>query len=123
MADSATQKFQVPPEMRAFAEQSFEQARKAFDCFFWATERAVSTLEGHAVAARAGATDIQQQAVGYTERNIAASFDFVQKLLRARDPEEVFRLHADHVNAQIKSLAEQARELGRTATAGHGKSN
>ena len=43
MADSTMPNFPVPPEMRAFAEQSFDQARKAFDSFFSATQRAISS--------------------------------------------------------------------------------
>ena len=109
--------------MRSFAEQSFAQARQAFDSFFSATQRAVSSFEGHAAAAQAGARDIQQKAVGYAERNIAASFDFAHKLLQARDAEEVIRLHAEHMKARITSLTEQARELGRTATMNQGKSS
>ena len=122
MADQANPKFQVPPEMRNFAEQSFEQARKAFESFFSVSQRAVSTFEDQVVAAHAGAKDVQQRAVTYTQRNIAASFDFAQKLLQAKNPEEVIRLHAEHVQAQIESLTEQAREIGRTATLTPGKS-
>jgi phasin len=109
-------KFEVPSQVRAVAEQSFEQARKAFDSLFAATQRAVATFEGQAAAAQAAAQDVQHKAVGYTERNIAASFGLAQKLLRAKDPEEAMRLHADHLKAKIETLTEQARELGRTAT-------
>ena len=107
--------------MRSFAEQSFEQARKAFDSFFSATQRAMSSFEGQAAAAQAGAKDIQHKAVSYAERNIAASFEFAHRLLQASTPDEVVRLHAEHVKAQIENLSEQARELGRTATLNHGK--
>ena len=106
MVESMMPKFPLPPDMRVFAEQSVEQARKAFDAFFSATQRAVSTLEGQAAAAQAGAKDIQQKAVSYTERNIAASFEFAQKLLGATTPEELVRLHADHVKSQIATLTE-----------------
>ncbi len=116
MADQANPKFQVPPEIQNFAEQSFDQARKAFESFFSVSQRAVSNFENQAAAAHAGAKDVQQRAVTYTQRNIAASFDFAQKLLQAKNPEEVIRLHAEHVQAQIESLTEQAREIGRTAT-------
>lgn len=121
MAESSAPKFEVPSEMRSFAEQSFEQARKAFDSFFSATQRAMSSFEGQAAAAQAGAKDIQHKAVSYAERNIAASFEFAHRLLQASTPDEVVRLHAEHVKAQIESLSEQARELGRTATLNHGK--
>jgi phasin len=116
MADQRTPNFQIPPEMRSLAEQSVAQARKAFDGFMTAAQSAVSTLEGQAAAAQAGAKDMQQKAVAFAEHNVAASFDFAQKLLKAKDAEEVMKLQADYVKAQMQALGEQARELGQSAT-------
>lgn len=115
MADSPTTKFEVPAEMRAAAEQSVEQARKAFDGFFSATQQAVSNVKDHADTAQAGAKNVQQKAVGFAERNVAASFDYAHKLLQAKSPDEVMRLHMEHVKAQMETLSEQARDLGRIA--------
>ena len=115
MANAQVNQFQVPPEMRAMAERSVEEAKKAFDGFIDATRQAVSTLEGQAVAAQAGAKDMTQKAVSFAERNVDASFDFAQKLVKAKDPQEVVRLHADYVKAQMQALSDQARELSQTA--------
>ena len=117
LAETSIPNFQVPSEMRACAEQSVEQARKAFDSFFAAIQLAASSVEDYAAAAQAGAKEVQRKAVGDVERNIATSFEFAQKLLNAKDPQEVMRLHSDHMRSQIAALTEQARELGRTATA------
>ena len=38
-------KFEVPAEMRAFAEKSVEQAKQAFDSFISAAQHAVNTAE------------------------------------------------------------------------------
>ena len=116
MADHGMPNFQIPPEMRSFAEQSVAQARKAFDGFMTAAQSAVSTLEGQAAAAQAGAKDVQRKAVAFAEHNVAASFEFAQKLLKAKDGEEVMKLHADYVKTQMQALGEQARELGQSAT-------
>ena len=107
-----------PPEMRAFAEQSVQQARKAFDELMAVTHRTVSAFEGQTGSAQFGFLGVQQKVVAFSERNIAASFDFAQKLLHAKDGEEVMRLHAEYVKAQIQALTEQARELAQSATAG-----
>ena len=115
MADLSKQNFQVPPEMRAFAEQSVEQARKAFDSVMTAAQSAASAIEGQTVAAQAGAKDVQRKAVAFAERNVDASFDFARKLLAAKDGEEVLNLHAEYVKACMQALSEQARELGQTA--------
>ena len=110
MADQTINDF-VPPEMRKFAEQSVTQAKKAFDDLMTATQRAVSTFEGHASAAQTTAVEFQRKVVGYSERNVSASLEFAQNLLQARDPEALMKLHADYVKAQMQALTEQARDL------------
>ena len=56
--------------------------------------------------------------LGYVcaERNVANSFDFAQKIVRAKDVQEVMRLQTEFVKAQMEALSEQARELGTAAT-------
>ena len=113
MATQPMQHFEIPPDMRKFAEQSVEQARKAFDGFISAAHQAVNDFEGRAKAAQAGAKDVGGQAMAFAERNVAASFDFAQKLVRAKDVEEIMRLQGEYVKAQMQALNDQAQELGR----------
>jgi phasin len=107
--------FEVPAEMRKFAEQSVEQARQAFDRFISAAHEAVTDLEGRAQAARSGALDVGGRAMSFAERNMAASFEFAQKLVQAKDVEEVVRLQTDYVRAQIQALNEQTKDLADAA--------
>jgi phasin len=109
---AATERFEIPSEMRALAEKSVEQARKAFDSFITAAQRAVTTLGGQAETARRGAKDVTEKAVSFAEQNISTSFDFAQKLVQARDVEEVLKLQADYIKTQMQVLADQAKELG-----------
>ena len=108
--------FEVPREMRNLAEQSVEQARKAFDSFIAAAQKAASNIEGQTSAAQASAQDMRQKAMEFAEQNVATSFDFAQKLVRAKDIEEVTKLQAEFVQRQMSALTEQAQELGNTAT-------
>jgi phasin len=101
----------LPPEMRAFAEQGVQNAQKAFDQFMTATQRAVSAFEGQATSAHSSARGLNHKVLDFSQRNIAASFDFAQKLLHARNGEELVRLHAEFVKAQIEALTGQAQEL------------
>jgi phasin len=107
--------FTVPPEMRALAEKSVEQARKAFDGFVNVAEQAASGFEHRAKAARVGAHDVAQKAMSFAEQNVANSFDLAQKLVAAKDIKEVVQLHADYVRKQMTVLSEQARELSQSA--------
>jgi phasin len=105
-------RFEIPSEIRTFAEKSVEQARQAFDGFISAAHHAVSAFEGQAETARKGAKDVTQKAMGFAEQNIANSFDLAQRLVRAKDMQEVLKLQADFVKNQMQVLTEQARELG-----------
>jgi phasin len=116
MAKDPMAAFEIPPEMRKFAEQSVTQARQAFDGFMAAANSAVSDMEGRANMARAGAKDVSEKALTFAQRNIAATFEHAQKLVRAKDAEEIVRLQAEYVKAQAQALNEQAKELGQVAT-------
>jgi len=116
MAKEATGNFEIPRDMRTFAEQSVEQARKAFDGFMTAAQKAASSLEGQASAAQTGAKDMRQKAMAFAEQNVATSFEFAQRLVHAKDIEELTRLQTEFVQRQMAALAEQAQELGQTAT-------
>src|SRR5512133_2642095 len=116
MAKEAMGNFEIPRDMRAFAEQSVEQARQAFDTFMTAAQKAASNLEGQTSAVQTSAKDVRQKAMTFAEKNVAVSFEFAQKLLHAKDIEEVTRLQTEFVQRQMQALAEQAQELGQSAT-------
>lgn len=80
-----------------------------------ATQRAVATFEGHATTAHTTALELQRKVVGYSERNVAASLEFAQNLMQARDPQDLLKLHADYVKTQMQALTEQARDLAQHA--------
>jgi phasin len=108
--------FEIPAEMRAFAEKSVEQARKAFEMFLAQANQAVTSFEGQAAAMRKSSEDVRQRAMSFAEQNIAASFDFAQRLLKAKDIEEVVSLQAEFMKAQMQVLAEQAKEIGESTS-------
>jgi phasin len=112
---AAPDRFEIPPEMRAFAEQSVEQARQAFDGFMSAAQHAMGTLEGQADSARKGAKDVAEKAMTFAQQNITSSFQLVEQLVKAKDVQEVMRLQADYIKRQMQVLGEQARELGEGA--------
>jgi len=115
MAKEGSTPFEIPADMRALAEKSVEQAKQAFDIFISAAQHAVSTAENQAATAQAGAKEVGELAIGFAERNIASGFEFVQKLLQAKEPKHVLALHAEYVNSQIATLTEQGKELSQRA--------
>ena len=105
-------RFEIPKEMRSMAEASFDQARKAFEKFLASAQATAGSLEERGATVRAGAKDIGAKAVSYAEKNVQASLDYAQSLLHAKDLTEIMKLHSEYVQAQMRSLAEQASEMG-----------
>ena len=103
--------YQIPNEVRDFAEKSVEQARKAFEGFAGAAQKALDT-SGDMPFGLPSAKDVSVKALSFAEANVNAAFDLAQKLVHAKDPQEVFKLQSEFVQAQLKTIQEQTKELG-----------
>jgi phasin len=115
MAKDPFEQFAIPNEMRAFAEQSVAQARKAFDGFLQAANQAVGQMHGKAQAAHSGASEIAQKSMEYAQQNVATTFDFAQKLMHAKDAGELMGLQSEYLGRQMQALSAQVQELGQSA--------
>jgi phasin len=111
-----TPPFEIPGEMRSMAERSLEQARTAFNNYINAAQQAVSTFEGRVKASQEGAMDVSKKAMSYAERNMSSAFDFAQKLVHAKDIQDLVKLQTEFVQGQVQALSEQAKDLGELAT-------
>ena len=112
MSEEGRDRFEIPKDMRSAAEASFEQARKAFEKFVATAQTTAGTIEERGATVASGAKDIGAKAISYAEKNVQASLDYAQSLLHAKDLTEVMKLHSEYVQAQMRSLAEQASEMG-----------
>jgi phasin len=111
-----TPQFEISPDMRTMAERSVEQARTAFNTYMSAAQGAAQSVEGRTKAAQAGAQDVTKKAIGYAEQNVAAAFAFAQQVVHARDLQDFVRLQNEFIQAQMRALTEQAKDLGQTAS-------
>jgi phasin len=104
--------FEIPNELRDFAERSVEQARKAFEGFLSVAQRASGVAGDTTSTSQSGAKTVSAHVLSYTERNVNATFDLAQKLVRAKDPQEALALQSEYLKVQLAALQEQAKELG-----------
>ena len=89
---------EVPPEMRAFAEKSVEEAKKAFETYMDAATKAINTAESSAGNMQEGARELGRKAFGFAEDNVAASFGSAaqfQVLLHVGRPDKL-DFHVGH---------------------------
>ena len=113
--DAKQPNYEVPAEMRDFAEKSVEQARKAIDGFMGAARKTADTLEGSAQTVQVSTKDITQKTFSYAEQNISAAFDLAQRLVRAKDVQEAMQIQAEFVRQQFSSMQTQMKEFGSMA--------
>ena len=113
MTKGTTRPFEIPKEMRAVVEQSVEQAKLAFTNYIQAGQEAVSNFERWVKASQVG---ISKKVMSFAEHNMLSAFEFAQKILQAKDIQELIGMQTEFVQSQIHVLTEQVKELGETAT-------
>jgi hypothetical protein len=59
---------------------------------------------------------MREKVMGMAEQNIANSFEYAQKLVRAKDMQEMLAIQQEFLKSQMQSMQEQAKDLGTTAT-------
>jgi hypothetical protein len=55
------------------------------------------------------------KAITFAESNVNAAFDLAQKLLHAKDVQEIFTIQTEYAKNQLQAIQSQAREFGETA--------
>lgn len=108
------ERFEIPNSVKAMAEANFAEARKAFEGFLTQVQDMAKVADSKSDAVRTGARDVSDKAVAYVQENMKSSLDHAERLLHAKDPGEVLRLHAEYIQSQMKALAQQTSEIGQT---------
>lgn len=99
---------EIPSQIRDLAEKNVEQAREAFLGFMVAAQKATGATE----MLPSGATDAMTKAMSFAEENVKAAFDLTQKLVRAKDLQEILALQTEFATSQLTAIQTQAMELG-----------
>ena len=103
--------YEVPTEIRDFAERSVHQARKAFEGFIGAVHKTAGSFDNVGNSSTSGAKDVATKAVTYAETNVAAAFDLAEKLVRAKDVQEVLALQSEYLKSQFEALQAQTKDF------------
>jgi phasin len=106
--------FEVPTEMREFAEKSVDQARKAFDGFISAAHKASEQVNMGADTARSSAVDAASKVITQAEANVGAAFDHAQKLVRVKDVTEFMALQTEFLKSQMVAYQAQIQDLAKS---------
>ena len=96
-------------DLGEMAGQTMEQAKGAMENYFNFLQKNMSVLHW-------ADTDLNKKIKSYTEQNIAAASAFSEKLSQAKDFQDLIRIQTEFMQTQLKSLGEQAKDLGEVVT-------
>ena len=103
--------FEVPEQMRAFAEKGVSQARESYAKFKDAAEAHNGTIEAVFSSANKGASTYSAKVMEFMKANTTSSLDFAQQLFGVKSPAEALELWTSHTRKQFETMTAQAKEL------------
>ena len=60
-------------------------------------------------------TGLNKKIQSYAGKNLADTFEYAQKLTKAKDLQELMQIQTEFMQTQVKAMSEQANDLGKTA--------
>src|ERR1700739_1041054 len=107
--------FEVPEQVRAFAEKGVSQARDNYAKFKDAAENHNSTIEAVFTCASKGASAYSSKVMEFLKANTTANLDFAQEFLSVKSPAEAMELCTAHTRKAVETFQTQAKELAELA--------
>jgi hypothetical protein len=97
--------------MREIAEQNLTQGKAALEGLLMITRKTVDGIDHQASV-------IRDRSMFLAEETLSNTFDFAQKLVRMKEPQELAQLQSEFVSRQAQVLGDQTKELGQTIMQG-----
>ena len=108
---NAERAMQATDWMRAIAEQNLNQSKAALEGFLTISRNAVRGVDRQAAA-------ICENSFSLAEETLANTFDFANKLVRMKEPQEFAHIQSEFVSRQARLLGDQTKELGQSIMLG-----
>ena len=103
--------FEVPEQVRAFAEKGVSQARDNYARFKDVAESNNSTMEAVFSNATKGYSEYSAKLMEIVKANTSASLDFAQELVSVKTPSEALELWTSHAKKQFETFSAYSKEL------------
>ena len=99
-------------KMREMAQTTLDKAKDAVSKYMAETQKVREKADSGVRATYSGVKEMNDKAVAYAEANVAAGFELAQKLLQAKDPQEMGTIYQNHLKEQMEKMTTQFKEFG-----------
>jgi len=105
--------FDIPAPVRQMAEKSVEQTKQAYDRMMEAARQTQGMFADSTNAMGMGSKELQEKTMQYAEANVQASFDLAERLVKAKDLQEVMEIQTQFARQQMEAYTHQAQDISR----------
>jgi hypothetical protein len=103
-------------KMREMAQTTLDKAKDAVSKYMAETQKLREKADSGVRASYSTVKEMNEKAVAFAEANVVAGFDLAQRLLHAKDPQEMGSIYQNHLKEQMEKMTAQFRELGTAMT-------
>ena len=103
--------FEVPEQMRAFAEKGVSQARDSYAKFKDVAETHNGTVQAVISTVSKGASEYSAKLIEIIKANTTANLDFAQSLFGVKSPSEALELWTSHARKQFETFTANTKAL------------
>ena len=99
-------------KMREMAQTNLDKARDAVSKYMAKSQKMREKADSSIRATYSTAKEMNEKAVAFAEANVQAGFELAERLLQAKDPQEMGTVYQNHLKEQMEKMNAQFRELG-----------
>ena len=99
-------------KMREMAQTTLDKAKDAVSKYMAELQKLRERADSTMRATYSTAKEVNEKAVAFAEANVQAGFELAERLLQAKDPQEMGTVYQNHLKEQMEKMNAQFRELG-----------
>ena len=99
-------------KMREMAQTTLDKAKDAVSKYMAESQKMREKADSSIRATYSTAKEMNEKAVAVAEANVQAGFELAERLLQAKDPQEMGTVYQNHLKEQMEKMNAQFRELG-----------
>ena len=99
-------------KMREMAQTTLDKAKDAMSKYMAESQKLREKADVNVRATYSTAKEMNEKAVAFAEANVQAGFELAERLLQAKNPQEMGAVYQSHLKEQMEKMNAQFREVG-----------
>jgi hypothetical protein len=98
-------------KMREMAQSTLDKAKDAVSSYMSELQKMREKADSSLRTTYFNTREVNEKAAAYAEANVRAGFELAERLLKAKDPQEMALVYQAHLKEQMEKMSEQFKEM------------